>query len=150
MYKMNTPINVIYKECVTNKAVYAKWLGLRKEGYREYRDKWSYNPNNNIVERFPLNLDIEPTNRCNLKCPFCYRTKAIASGSEQFDKLGDMSMDTFNNIIGQININGKCCVPAIKLTHRGEPLLNKNIFDMIKMAQNGASAPPGGGGGGGC
>jgi radical SAM protein with 4Fe4S-binding SPASM domain len=132
---MNIPINVIYSEVITNQDAYGKWLKLRKDGYLEYRKKWAYNPQNNIAGKFPLNLDIEPTNRCNLKCPFCYRTLAIESGSEQFDKLGDMSLDTFQKIMDQVVEDGKCMTPAIKLTHRGEPLLNPDIYAMVSKAK---------------
>jgi radical SAM protein with 4Fe4S-binding SPASM domain len=49
--------------------------------------------------------------------------------------MGDMSMETFQMILRQISQDGKCQVPAIKLTHRGEPLLNKRISEMVSMAK---------------
>ena len=42
--------------------------------YKKYRKEWSENPRSNIVSGFPLNVDIELTNACNLKCPHCART----------------------------------------------------------------------------
>ena len=39
--------------------------------YLEYRRRWMENPKNFMVEDFPIHLDIEVTNRCNLKCTFC-------------------------------------------------------------------------------
>ena len=39
--------------------------------YLEYRRQWMENPKNFKVRDFPIHLDIEITNRCNLKCTFC-------------------------------------------------------------------------------
>ncbi len=88
------------------------------------------------MSEFLLNLDIEPTNHCNLKCPFCYRIIAIHNNEKPFKEYGHMSLETFERILQQICINGISQVPAIKLTHRGEPLLNKNIGKMIKLAKS--------------
>ena len=38
--------------------------------YLEYRRRWMENPRNFVVEDFPIHLDIEATNRCNLKMCF--------------------------------------------------------------------------------
>ncbi|MHB8066036.1 MAG: radical SAM/SPASM domain-containing protein [Ruminiclostridium sp.] len=131
----NIPVDVIYSELITQNGKYLDWEKLKTEEYNIYRKKWKENPINDIVEPFPLNLDIEPTNHCNLKCPFCYRTIAIDSGNAQFDNLGLMPIETFKRILNQITVNGKCMVPAIKLTHRGEPLINRNIATMVRMAK---------------
>jgi sulfatase maturation enzyme AslB (radical SAM superfamily) len=42
--------------------------------FREYRKKWREWPENFITGDFPLHLDVEPTNTCNLRCPFCATT----------------------------------------------------------------------------
>ena len=41
------------------------------KGYKEYRRKWAEYPKKRVVAEFPLNVDIESTNACNLKCTMC-------------------------------------------------------------------------------
>lgn len=71
-----------------------------------------------------LNLYIEPTNRCNLSCYFCAREKMTR-------KPMDLTLEQFNNIVQSL--------PAgfyITLTGNGEPLLNRNIYEMVKIASS--------------
>lgn len=133
--QVNIPINVIYNERITENGRWKEWEQQKGKDYFEYRNNWERYPREDYVGDFPLNLDIEPTNCCNLKCPFCYRTIAINNSKDTFNDLGMMSLDTYSKILDQIVVDGKCMVPAIKLTHRGEPLLNKNIPTMIRMAK---------------
>ena len=133
--KIEMPINVIYQEKITENGIYKDWEGQRKEAYFAYRRNWSEYPLHHFSGDFPLNLDIEPTNICNLRCPFCYRTIALEKNSEVFQKQGSMPLETFERIMKQIVKDGICMVPAIKLTHRGEPLLNKHLPEMIRMAK---------------
>lgn len=133
--KIEIPINVIYHERITENGIYKEWEKQKSEAYFAYRKNWSEYPKKDFWGDFPLNLDIEPTNRCNLRCPFCYRTIAINKNLDTFEEQGTMSLDTYGQIMEQIVVDGKCMVPAIKLTHRGEPLLNKNLPKMIQMAK---------------
>lgn len=136
MDDIKIPVNVIYTERKTDSGIFSAWEAAKGDAYREYRRNWNLWPKKGIVGDFPLNLDIEPTNKCNLACPFCYRTIASKKGSPIFKwGLGSMSMDTYRKIMDQITVDGKSAVPAIKLTHRGEPLLNKNLCEMIRMAK---------------
>ena len=93
--------------------------------YYEYRRKWDNNPLNNIVENGPINLDIEITNACNLRCPFCVR-------EYMEDSIGFMSWGDYENIIKQGFDNG---VMAAKLNWRGEPTLHKDLPEMVKLAK---------------
>jgi MoaA/NifB/PqqE/SkfB family radical SAM enzyme len=45
---------------------------FRKE-YKEYRKKWKEYPEKRIVGEFPLHVDVESTNACNLRCVMCTR-----------------------------------------------------------------------------
>jgi len=81
---------------------------------------------NKIMQKnHKISLMIEPTNRCNLKCPTCFshqdgRTKK------------DMSLKEFKKIIDE-NIQ---LIKNLSLYNYGEPLLNPEIYDMIKYAKN--------------
>ena len=48
---------------------------LKNNKFADYRHQWVENPRKYIVSKFPLHLDIESTNVCNLKCPYCAAAK---------------------------------------------------------------------------
>ncbi len=93
--------------------------------YKEYRRRWNDNPKNNVVESFPIHLDIEVTNACNYKCYMCFQA---------FDppKYGFMDFDLFKKMIDEGEKHGLC---SIKLLFRGEPLLHKDIVKMVAYAK---------------
>jgi hypothetical protein len=97
--------------------------------YTLYRDRWAKYPLVGISSKMPLNLDIETTNNCNLKCPFCVREFMT-------DKVGNMSMTTFEKLMHDIvDEYGRSLVPAIKLNWRGEPTLHKDLPKFVEMAK---------------
>ena len=71
-----------------------------------------------------LNVYIEPTNRCNLSCIFCARENANRS-------LQTMSLQAFQNAMRGIPRGS-----YITLTGNGEPLINPEIYQMIKYASD--------------
>lgn len=80
-----------------------------------------------IVWGSPLTLSIEPTNRCNLKCPEC------PSGTGELTRpLGFMKFDLFKKIIDEV----KNKTFYIQLFFQGEPFINKEIFSMINYAKD--------------
>ena len=95
--------------------------------YLEYRRRWMENPRNFVVERFPIHLDIEATNRCNLKCIFCDKLPYLSP-----DEFGDMEYGLYTKIIDEGSDKGLC---SIKLSYRGEPLLHPRLPDMIAHAR---------------
>jgi len=107
-----------------------KWEKNKSKEYFEYRDNWTKYPKNKIVSDFPLHLDIETTNVCNLKCPMCART--ILLDKKEFAEQGYMSRDEYKNIIDQAVENG---VKSIKLNYLGEPLLHKDIIWQVQYAK---------------
>lgn len=70
----------------------------------------------------PLRLWIEPTNLCNLKCNMC-PTPFISD-----EKIGFMKLGAFKSIIDNV----RDYVYDVFLLLRGEPLLHKEISEMIK------------------
>lgn len=95
--------------------------------YREYRRQWMENPKKFIVREFPIHLDIEITNRCNLKCTFCDKLPLLAP-----DQFGDMDFDLYKRIIDEGGEHGLC---GVKLSYRGEPLLHKQAAEMVAYAK---------------
>jgi len=76
---------------------------------------------------FPLILNIEPTNRCNLRCVYCPRTKAKKG-------IGDMHWELYTKIIDEASHYK----PLIMLNfHKdGESFLHPRFLDMIKYARD--------------
>ncbi|MFH1401635.1 MAG: radical SAM protein [Parcubacteria group bacterium] len=94
--------------------------------YFAYRKKWREFPEKKIVADFPLHLDIESTNACNLKCPMCGR-------NWMKEKIGYINWNLFTKIIDEA---AKYHLPSVKFNYRGEPLLHPDIAKMIKYAKD--------------
>lgn len=104
-------------------------MNRNDDTFREYRKKWEEWPKNFHTGDFPLHLDIEASSVCNLRCEFC---------ETNYDKIGTrygyMDFDLFKKIIDE---GAGCGLYAIKLNSgaRGEPLLHKNIVEMVEYAK---------------
>lgn len=73
----------------------------------------------------PISLNLEITNRCNCNCIMCSR--------ENIKNFQDINFEKFKFIYDQIK-------PAFISMHGyGEPLLNNDLFDMIKYAKKNKS-----------
>ena len=70
-------------------------------------------------------LIVEPTNTCNLRCSFCY----VTEGMERPE--GFMSLDLFKKVVDDCPDLEHLC-----MHNWGEPLLNRDIFDMFDYAHN--------------
>jgi radical SAM protein with 4Fe4S-binding SPASM domain len=94
--------------------------------YFEYREEWKNRMFKNNPGNFPLHLDIESTNKCNLRCSMC-----------QIDfknmDAGFMDMSLYKRIIEECGENQ---LPSIKLNYRGEPTLNKKLVEMVRLAKD--------------
>ncbi|MGV8124333.1 MAG: radical SAM/SPASM domain-containing protein [Candidatus Xenobiia bacterium LiM19] len=98
------------------------------EEYKRYRSAWLEYPQKFHLAEFPLNLDIEITSRCNLRCTFCDKLPLLGK-----DNMGDMDLHIFKKIIDE-GASYKLC--AVKLSYRGEPLLHKDVVTMVKYAKD--------------
>ena len=95
--------------------------------YIKYRRRWVKNPEKFIVEEFPIHLDIEATNRCNLKCTFCDKLPYLKA-----EEFGFLDFGLFRKIIDEGAEKGLC---GIKLSYRGEPLLHRQLHQMVAYAK---------------
>jgi radical SAM protein with 4Fe4S-binding SPASM domain len=94
--------------------------------YQEYRKKWHEYPGKRIVNDFPLHLDIESTNACNLKCIMCPRNFMT-------EKIGYIEWALFQKLIDE---GAGHRLRSIKLNYRGEPLLHPRLTEMVAYAKN--------------
>ncbi|MBD0373749.1 MAG: radical SAM protein [Pyrinomonadaceae bacterium] len=84
---------------------------------------------------FPHDIYLHMTNNCNLKCPYCYN-KTDRETKIKLEKVGlvapTMSTDEFKHLIGRMI---ECGVRRILFTG-GEPLMRKDIFELIEHARS--------------
>lgn len=75
---------------------------------------------------FPPTLMVEPTNICNLKCPLCPTGAGLIRRAKGFLPFSD-----FRKVIDEMSPY----IYHLRLWNWGEPLLNKEIFKMIRYAK---------------
>lgn len=100
--------------------LYQKFLNLSIENHEEFINETGKNSNYN----YPSLLEIELTNRCNLKCDCCPST--VFKRPEK-----DIEKDAFEKIVDEF------CdfTPIFVLSGYGEPTLHHQIIDFIKYAK---------------
>lgn len=79
-----------------------------------------------IVWGMPPVLTIEPTNVCNLHCPLC-----TTGAGEMLRPKGRMNIDTYRSLIDRYGDD----IFLLLIYHQGEPYLNPNLFEFIKIAK---------------
>lgn len=96
--------------------------------YKSYRENWLVYPEQRTVSKYPLNVDIELTTLCNLKCPMCF---TVTEGYDKFRKQEFMSFEMFKKIIDEIVGN----VPAIRFSSSGEQTLHPEFLKCVAYAK---------------
>ena len=91
----------------------------------EYRKKWAEATQGKLVADFPLNIELEPTYYCNLKCPACPRyTSALLSRDSKH-----MKDDVWNKIIEECKENK---LPSMQMDHEAESLMHPKFFKYLE------------------
>ncbi|MFH1011496.1 MAG: radical SAM protein [bacterium] len=78
-----------------------------------------------IVWGLPISVMMEPTNRCNLRCPLCPSGAGTLTRS-----IGEMTLSDYRKILDAIGPQHR----RIYLWNQGEPLLNDSLPDMVRLA----------------
>ncbi len=94
--------------------------------YLYHRYRYDVFPEKNELDEYPPYLQIEPTSICNYRCVFCYQTDSLFSNKKS-GFMGTMNMETYKNIVDQIEGN----VHFLSLASRGEPLICKDLPEML-------------------
>jgi MoaA/NifB/PqqE/SkfB family radical SAM enzyme len=103
--------------------------GEKKEKYIEYRDSWNRAATDlNYIPEIPLNLTIDASSRCQLRCRGC--------GQSTESDLPDLGTSINEDVYKLIDEAAKIGIPSISFAHRGEPTLNKSLPAYIKYAKN--------------
>ncbi len=115
--------NALQRKINTLREILTRSGGL---GFAWYRFKWNYFPKLNLVPPFPLHVDIEVTDACNLRCIMCVH------GSGEPLKTGLIDHEFAKEMIRQVAAGG---VYSIKFNWRGEPSLYKRLPELITYAK---------------
>ena len=75
------------------------------------------------VNSYPIHITVDPANICQLKCPLCPTGQRLRSRQN-----GMMKFEDFKRIIDQLGDY----IMSLSLFSWGEPLLDKDVFKMIK------------------
>lgn len=98
-----------------------------------YRYRFNVNPKRFRVSAFPIDVIAETANACNLSCQMCFHAKDSDLQVTETTSTSVMSMDTFKKVVDECAANG---LPALKLSWRGEPMLNKKFSEMLRYAKS--------------
>jgi radical SAM protein with 4Fe4S-binding SPASM domain len=109
------------RELLFNQYRSAGW----EKAYWDYRKNWNEWPKRQLLSNYPLQVDAELSNICNLKCPMCFRRK------KEYKGHGFMDMELFKKIVDEIK--GK--VPALRLSLRGESTLHPKFVKFVEYAK---------------
>ncbi len=90
---------------------------------------WNYFPQFFITPPFPTHLEIETSSTCQMSCPMCKTTEMRRRGVKF---QGFMDMELYKKIIDEC---ANSTLYSIKLSWRGEPLLNPRLVEMITYAK---------------
>jgi len=115
-----------------------RWRGLKFVlaqghllGYLVNRFQWYYYPRfAHVRKKFPLHVDVEAANICQMNCPMCYTV------SDQFKKNIERKVMDWDLFVKIINQCAEANVFSIRLSWRGEPLMHPRILDMLKYAKD--------------
>ncbi len=101
--------------------------------YIKYRQKWTNVIQSNEEISFPLHIDLELFNSCNYRCSFCPYSLPAGERPKGFNVSGSKALKT--ELIEKVlkEANGRLC--AVELGYNTEPLLHKNIIDIIKLCR---------------
>jgi radical SAM protein with 4Fe4S-binding SPASM domain len=98
-----------------------------EDTYGVYRWKWENFARFGILERVPIHLDMELNKECNLHCNMC-----PFHSDHQVEGVEHMDIKTACKIIDDFAEKGGS---SIKFVYRGEPLLHKNLHNIIGYAK---------------
>ena len=93
-----------------------------------YRFLWNFVARYDHVTKFPLHLDIETTDSCNLKCVMCVH--GIGDGVPD---TGMIDMNFAKKMIDQAVKGG---TRSVKFNWRGEPALHKGLEELVREAKD--------------
>ena len=106
------------------KFVFTRYFTVKKFS-NLLRIAYEYKAKKSILMSYPCKLIIDPCNSCVLSCPLCPTGR-----KDKGRKRAMMKFNDFRKVVDEV----KDYLYEIDLYNWGEPLLNKDIFEMIEYA----------------
>lgn len=94
--------------------------------WRDYRRKWDMADKAKIITDFPLEIDLETTDNCNLRCIHCYQRHRT------LPRKPPITMETVKEIIDE---GSECGLSCLVVGSTDEPLLHKQVFEILSYAK---------------
>jgi hypothetical protein len=104
------------------------------DAYVQYRRSWD-KAGPGWLPEFPLHIDFQLQDECNMRCTFCPRDKPVmdAIGATGLLNRGTiMALDTFKRVIDEGERYG---LRAINLGSTSEPLIHPDVVEMVRYAR---------------
>jgi len=98
--------------------------------YAFHRYRYDVFPAEHTLDAYPPYLQIEPASVCNFRCVFCYQTDTDFT-AKSGGHMGTMALDLYKAIVDQCAGH----VDFISLASRGEPLVSKDITQMLDYSR---------------
>jgi radical SAM protein with 4Fe4S-binding SPASM domain len=103
-------------------------LAKRRRGSIDHiKSTWSHIHRQEAIKGRPINITIEPTNICNLRCPICETGDGTLGRPD-----GHMTFESFKTIIDKVGSHTN----TLMFYFMGEPFLNKDAYRMIRYAKD--------------
>lgn len=91
--------------------------------YRRYQQEAHARPL--VMTSMPPGMEIELTNRCNLACVQCLRSRGLRPYA-----LGDISFENYRQILAQFPFVMNLCLNGF-----GEPMMHKQFFEIVSYTR---------------
>ena len=115
----------------TEEDVNERLTSIIGEKFVDYRKKWDSVNKFELETEFPLYLQVELHQICNLRCPMCSIT--IPEANSKYITQEHMDWNLYEKIILE---GEKYDCPSLNPQGVNEPFLQQNIEDHIKFAAN--------------
>lgn len=109
--------------------LHAVMQSIHGKRYVEYRRNWDRASGLSCTPEFPLNIEFEQNTLCNYRCNMCILTDERYRRKMNRPHL--MGRDVFEKIIEE---GGRFGLPAVTFGYLSEPLLSKDITNLIRFA----------------
>lgn len=104
------------------------------KAYHVYRKNWE-RAGPDWIPNFPLHIDFQLMDECNMRCIFCPREKSVMKAMEATDLLNHgtkMSFDDFRQVIDE---GEQYALRAINLGATSESLIHPEVVEMVRYAR---------------
>ncbi len=129
--------------CAGEKMSFKRGLKALVTGKYRFGQLWNWYKAHHMpwgldVKHDPPRLGIFLTTKCNMKCDFCLTHSTVIEDNEfKYQGSEDMSFDTFKDILNRFPNT-----LIVSFIGNGEPILNRNIYDMVKYARKKKKGQP--------